>query len=103
VCNVCVAEQVLAETKSTRGGFAVIDWAGTSIRVDVMAYGAGSEFKPARYKVRRPDEQWPEEWTETKDLAGSMSHWGFDVKLEYVPKEVRAWLLGKGPKPSPEA
>jgi hypothetical protein len=102
MCDVCCADQALTETKSTRRGYAVFDWDETDTRVDVRAEGKGPEFKPCRYQVRRPGEPWPAEWTETKDLAGSMMHWGFDVKWQYVPLAVRNYLMGRGRKPDVE-
>ena len=102
MCDVCAADQALAETVSTRRGYAVFDWVETTARADVRAEGKGPEFKPCRYMVRRPGEPWPAQWTETKDLAGSMMHWGFDVKWPYVPKPVRLYLLHRGPKPTAE-
>jgi hypothetical protein len=105
MCNECVAEQVLKETRESRRGYCVLDWEGTTARVDVRAERTAhrSNSWAGRYQVRRPGEEWPAKWTESKDLAGSMGAWGFDVKWEYMTDDVRAYLEGRGPKPDPEA
>lgn len=63
--------------------------------VHVRARGKGPEWKPARYQIRLDGQPWPKEWTKTKDLAGTMGWYGFDVKWKYAPKLVQEWVLGK--------
>lgn len=66
----------------------------------VRARGKGAEFKAAQYQLRLPYDQWPKKWVSSKDLAGSMSLYGLDVKWDCIPKAVKDALLRKGPLPS---
>lgn len=68
--------------------------------VFVRARGKGSEFKPAEYQIRLSHQQWPAKWVKTKDLAGSMSTYGLEVKWDCVPKVVQDAILRKRPWPS---
>ena len=91
MCDVCVAENALSKE-----GFSLKIGKST---VEVRARGKGAEITPAEYQLRLVGEPWPRTWTKTKDLAGDMACFGFGVKYRSMPKEVKAWLLGKGPKP----
>jgi len=79
---------------------------GPMAKVFVRARGKSSEGQPARYQIRLPHEGWPKEWTRTakgRDLASSMSLYGFDVKWQHVPAPMQRWVLGKSPsKPTEE-
>jgi len=70
--------------------------------VCVRAMGKSAEYKPAKYQIRLSCLPWPKKWTKTKDLAGSMCHYGLDVRWDAVPKPVRDWVLGKRAKPPSE-
>lgn len=72
---------------------------GKSLRpapaIFVRATGKGPEFKPCRYQLRLDDQEWPEKWTYTKDLAGSMGLYGLDVKWRCKGRLVQDWVRGK--------
>jgi len=70
--------------------------------VCVRAIGRCAEFKPAKYQIRLSCLPWSKKWTKTEDLAGSMCHYGLDVRWDSVPKPVRDWVLGKRAKPPSE-
>lgn len=69
-------------------------------RVFVRAHGLSSEFRPARYQLRLQNDQWPKKWVKTKDLAGSLGHYGLDVRWKWVPKAVKDWTLRKHKMPT---
>lgn len=95
MCDVCVAWTVL-EAKDE--GY-LVEWPGRKEKVYVRARGKHAEFSSATFQVRRPRGRWSKP-VRTKDLAGTMGRFGFDVKWKHVPRAVRRWLQGKARRPA---
>lgn len=93
MCNVCDASTAL--DLSRRGVPATMAW-GIGHSIEVEAESEGAEFKPARFRFRRPKEAWTP-WQQSDDLAGSLGALGTDVKWEFVPEPMRRWVVGTGP------
>jgi hypothetical protein len=67
----------------------------SAVAVCVRTTGKGAEFKSARYQLRlSAQRKWPQRWSGTKDLAGSMGLYGLDVRWDAVPKPVQDWVRG---------
>jgi hypothetical protein len=91
MCDVCVADQVLA----AKGRGRSMRWSKSGApSVQVRAKGNDSEG-PAEYQMRRKGEHWPKVWLRTDDLAGVMGTYGFDVHWYAVRPVVKAWVEGK--------
>jgi hypothetical protein len=90
MCNVCVAENVLYDTKNR--GASEIRWSERpGVVVYVQAKGRHAEFKPARYRIRRKGGRWSR-WAKTNDLAGVMATYCFDVKWQFLSLSQRVAL-----------
>lgn len=69
MCNVCIAQDALkAGGWKSKDGF------------EVRAKSRNAEFSPAQFQIRREGEPWGKHWVYTYDLAGSISHLGFDIQ-----------------------
>lgn len=103
MCDVCCANEALAGN----GNPVPFLWSSaTPYGVDVEATGAGAEFEPARFRIRRhvPETEanvrrgavpapWSP-WYTTGDLAGVMGRLGLDIKWKYVHPDVQVWVRG---------
>ena len=107
MCNVCVASAVLETTRckdnqcpAFRSGYEIRWRSHKTPGIWVRARGKGAEFQPAEYQITTKNHKWPKHWRKTKDLAGTMGAFGFDVKWKYVPSKVKRWINGKGMLPT---
>lgn len=95
MCNVCIAEEVLAG----KGKPVNFHTGHGGVVIQVRAIGTRPEFTQAKYKIRIKGKPWPVSWTKTKDLAGDMGIWGLDTKYIYRNYLVKEWING-GRKPT---
>lgn len=97
MCCTCDADRLI--DAHLRGQTVTFTWADApEVTLEVEAVGGKAENAPAKVRLRKQGNEWSA-WLDTRDLAGTMSRLGTDVKWRWVDDDVRAWLTGAGKSP----